>query len=72
MVNINRLKTALKQRNITIEQASEAIGIHPATFYRRIDRQGAKFTIEEVDALVKLLGIDNDDVAEIFFAEELA
>lgn len=67
MVNISRLKSAMQERNITINQASEAIGINPATFFRRINRQGVKFTVEEIGKLAELLHLDGPTIQNIFF-----
>ena len=67
MVNIDRLKTALKAGNVTVEQASEHIGVNPATFYRRINREGEKFTVAEVGKLADLLGLDAKALQNIFF-----
>ena len=67
MVNTDRLKSALQDRNITIEQASEHIGINPSTFYRRISRNGEKFTVSEVGKLADLLKLDSETMNGIFF-----
>ena len=72
MVNIERLKTALRENNITVEQASEHIGVNPATFYRRISRDGEKFTVSEVGKLANLLGMDSQTMQDIFFDQRLA
>lgn len=67
MVNIDRLKAALQDRNVTIEQASEHIGINPSTFYRKISRKGEKFTVQEVGKLAELLNMSANTMQEIFF-----
>lgn len=72
MVNIERLKTALKSRNISIEQAAEHMGINPATFYRRVNRYGEKFTVAEVMRLAELLNMDSQTMQDIFFDTKLA
>ena len=72
VVNIERLKTALKAKNITIEQASECIGVNPATFYRRISRNGEKFTVADVEKLADLLKMDSRTMQGIFFDNRLA
>lgn len=69
MVNIERLKGALRARNVTVEQASDAIGINPATFYRRLNRAGEKFTVSEVGKLAKLLNMNSKTMQSIFFDE---
>lgn len=69
MVNIERLKKALRSRDITIEQASEYIGVNPATFYRRISGDGKKFTVTEAGKLAELLNMDAKTMHGIFFDE---
>ena len=69
MVNIERLKSALQSNNVTIERASDAIGIDPATFYRRLNRKGEKFTVSEVGKLAELLDLDSKSLQSIFFAK---
>ena len=72
MVNIERLKSALKEKNVSIEQASDAIGVNPVTFYRRINKNGEKFTVAEVGKLADLLMMDRETMQDIFFDKELA
>lgn len=67
MVNTDLLRGALRAKNITNEQAASAIGVNPATFYRRINQQGKKFTVAEVGKLAELLELSADEVQEIFF-----
>lgn len=67
MVNIIRLKGALQDKGITIEQASEALNINPATFYRRLNKQGEKFTVSEVGKLAEMLKMDSKTMQDIFF-----
>lgn len=64
---MNRLREAMKSRSITPETAADALGIDRATFYRRLERQGAKFTVEEVEKLSKLLKLTSKTMQEIFF-----
>ena len=72
MVNIEHLKSAMKARGVTVEQAAEHIGVNPATFYRRISREGEKFTVSEVGKLAELLGMDSATLQNIFFDQRLA
>lgn len=72
MVNIEKLKTAMRDSNVTVEQAAEYIGVNPATFYRRINREGAKFTVSEVGKLADLLGMDWQTMQAVFFDMKLA
>lgn len=72
MVNVMRLQDALKARSISYEDAANALGVDRATFYRRLSRNGAKFTVEEVEKLSGLLGLNSQAMQEIFFDRELA
>ena len=72
MVNINRLKSAMKDRGITVEQAAEYLGVNAATFYRRTSRDGEKFTVSEVGKLAALLDMDSATMQDIFFDQRLA
>lgn len=62
----------MQSRNVTVEQASNAIGVNPATFYRRIGGNGAKFTVSEVDKLADLLDLRSKEMQSIFFDKGLA
>ena len=67
MVNLDRLKLAMQAKSITVEQASEHLGINPATFYRRLNRNGEKFTVAEVGRLAELLDMSSAAMQDIFF-----
>ena len=72
MVNITRLKGALKAHSIKPETAARAMGIHPATYYRRLNKKSPKFTVDEVSKLSELLNLEPKEMEAIFFDRELA
>ncbi len=72
MVNISLLQGAMKNRNISYEQAAEVLGIDRSTFYRRLNRDGARFTVEEVSKLSAMLKLSAKEMQNIFFDRELA
>ena len=72
MVNIERLKAVMKERNISIKDASDAMGMDEATYYRRMKGKGEKFTLMEVEKLAEMLDLEGEDVQEIFFSKALA
>ena len=72
MVNIQRLKDTMQERHITVEQAAQILNIHPTTFYRRINKDGARFTVTEVGKLADLLSLDDEALRGIFFEKETA
>ncbi|MBR4442550.1 MAG: helix-turn-helix transcriptional regulator [Clostridia bacterium] len=58
----------MKEKNVTIQQAAEAMNVNPTTLYRRIWKDGEKFTVTEVGKLAALLNLDSDTTLSIFFA----
>lgn len=72
MVNVKLLRAVMKEKNVTVDAASEAIGINPATFYRRISRDGEDFTVAEVGILAEMLDMSNETMQSVFFVKELA
>ena len=67
MVNVDRLREEMKKKSITPDAAAEAMGIDVATYYRRMSRQGTKFTVEEVSKLSELLNLSAKTMQDIFF-----
>ena len=71
MVNVDRLKEALRAQNVTVDAAADALKIDAATMYRRFQR-GERFTVAEVDSLAKLLNLSGAEMQSIFFDTGLA
>ena len=69
MVNIERLRDEMKKHSITPDTAAEAMGMDVATYYRRMNRQGTKFTVDEVSKLSKLLNLSPQTMQDIFFEQ---
>ena len=72
--HINRLQNEVNRsfgKTVTsiadFEELSEKIGIDKSTFYRRLESNGKKFTIEEVIKIANVLNLDRKKVDSIFF-----
>ena len=65
MININKLKKEIALNNLSIEELSEKIGIDKSTFYRWLELNGKKFTIEEVIKIANVLNLDRKKVDSI-------
>ena len=72
MVNVNKLKGKLVENGMNVESAAEKIGMDRATLYRRLANNGEDFTIGEADAISKILGLNREEVNDIFFAQYVA
>ena len=72
MVNINMLKVKILEKGWNIEKIAKKIGIDRSTFYRKMNDTGSEFTIGEADYIARLLGLNYDEVNEIFFSNFVA
>jgi hypothetical protein len=64
---VERLREEMRKKSVTADAAAAAMGIDVATYYRRMNRQGTKFTVEEVSKLSELLNLSSKAMQEIFF-----
>lgn len=71
MVNTNKLKAAIIERGMSVQQVADGIGLNVATLYRRFIHPET-FTIAEAKGIADVLGLSADDVNRIFFAWEVA
>lgn len=72
MVNITKLREAMRKAGLTPDTVSDVLHIDRATFYRRIAKKGTTFTVSEVSTLSELLKLPPQEMQEIFFDRELA
>lgn len=72
MVNLDKLKGKIREKRFTIYSLAVAIGINPATLYRRFEADGETFTIGEVTAIARELHLSYDELNEIFFEKKVA
>jgi hypothetical protein len=71
-VNINRLKGVIREHGRTYEYVAKHIGINRDTFTRRMQSNGADFTIYEVYQMMKIIPLSLADVVTIFFDNKKA
>ena len=72
MVNVNKLKGKIVERQTSVEELSEAIGIDKSTFYRKLQSGGDPFTIGEADQVARLLELTKEEATAIFFSQYVA
>lgn len=68
MVDTNRLRGIIAEKNTSQRKVAAAIGITEKTFYSKM--KTGIFGTDEAQKMVDLLGIENP--GEIFFAKEVA
>lgn len=65
MVNTQKLKGLIAEKNYSQSKIAEMIGITPKTFYSRMDK--GVFGSDEIDKMIEILDIK--DPTPIFFAQ---
>lgn len=66
MVNIDKLRGKMKEKNITQAELADSIGVARSTVNRKMNNGGNDFSIEEVQLILVALNISNDEAIEIF------
>ena len=72
MVNINKLKGKIVEKELTIEKLAESIGLDRSTLYRKINNNGETITIKEANLICRELGLTVTEATDIFFSEFVA
>lgn len=67
MFNQNLLKAKIVEKNISVIEICNELGICEATFYRKMSRNG-DFSRFEIGKITNILKLTNDERDNIFFA----
>ncbi len=70
MVNINKLREAIKNSSHSIRTLSEMLEIDESTFYRKLNREGSTFTLAQADIIKRELKLSAKMAQDIFFAPD--
>ena len=72
MVNVNKLKGMMAEKEISIEKLANEIGIDTSSLYRKLSANGETILIREADEIARALNLNCDDATKIFFAQYVA
>ena len=72
MVNIRKLKAKLVEKDISIIELANIIGIDKSTVYRKFNKSGENFTVKDVEKISKALSLTYEDINDIFFTNVVA
>lgn len=64
----NKLKAKMVEKDITVALLAKKIGINPTTFYRKCNTN--YFTLQEMTTIAELLDLHNEDLLDIFFEKK--
>lgn len=69
MVNIRKLKAKLVEKDISIIELANVLGIDKSTVYRKLNKSGENFTVKDIGKISKALSLTYDDIKSIFFID---
>ncbi len=69
MVNINKLKGKIVERELNISELAKKIGMDRATLYRKFNANGETFSIKEADLITEALDLSLKEATSIFFSQ---
>jgi transcriptional regulator with XRE-family HTH domain len=67
MFQKNEFKAEVVRRGLSLDEVAKAIGINPASLHRKMNGT-SDFYRGEIERIIKLLGLNGEDVIRIFFA----
>lgn len=68
MPNMYKLRGAIIGKGYSAEDVAAKIGISRSSIYRKIAEDGRSFSVEEANAIRKLLSLSWNDTFDIFFS----
>lgn len=72
MVNINKLKGKIVERELSVTKLADKIGMDRSTLYRKMANNGLDFSIREVNLISKELCLTEEEAMQIFFTNYVA
>ena len=67
-MNVKALKAKILSCGYNIVEFSDKVGIDRSTFYRRLDKDGNNFTIEEALRIKAVLSLTDSEAYSIFLS----
>lgn len=71
MVDLEKLKSVIKDSGMTVVSIAAKSGIERATLYNRLSGTVGEFTVSEIERISNVLQLDTQTREEIFFADEV-
>lgn len=71
MINTNKLKGLMREKQITQSDLAEKLGIKPCTVNQKLNGR-RDMSLDEAEMIADVLGIDTGDFGKYFFNREVA
>lgn len=66
-INIRKLRGKMVEKGVSMEKLAEAIGVNPATLYRKFMNDGKTLRVCEANQIVRELELTSEEAMSIFF-----
>ena len=63
----HQICTRMREVGLSVTQISDELQIDPATYYRKLQSGGMKFTLAQLQLLTELLGLSAEEAGQLFF-----
>lgn len=67
MVDVEKLKSQIKDSGQTVRTLADRMGIDVSTLYRKLQSGGESFTVKEASQITDILSLNSEKANEIFF-----
>ena len=72
MVDVEKLKTEIKESGQTVRDVADKMGIDVSTLYRKLQSGGESFTVKEASQITEILSLRREKAQAIFFGNKVA
>lgn len=72
MINMNKLKGKMVEKDVTTEMLAEKLGMSRSTLYRKLSNNGDTLFVKEANIIVDALGLTSEEATSIFFSQFVA
>lgn len=72
VVNMNKLKGKMVEKDVTTEMLAEKLGMSRSTLYRKLSNNGDTLFVKEANIIVDALGLTSEEAMSIFFSQFVA
>lgn len=67
VINLQKLKGKIVEKNTTQEAVADFMGIDRTTFYRKMKNGGSGFTVGEIHKMSQAIPLTKEEAIDIFF-----
>lgn len=67
VVNVQRLKGKIVEKDNTQESVADAMGMNRSTFYRKMKNGGNGFTVGDIHKMIICIPLTKEEAVDIFF-----